>query len=239
MKVFKSILLALLIVPFVSVRAETAINDDIDISDIDDSNDYIAEYAVIDDPFEPVNRVFFAFNEVVDDLILEPVAILYEMVMPKWGRERVSSVVSNLKEPVYFIDHALAGDFDAAEQNMGRFISNSIMGLGGLFDIAAEAGIEPQETDFGLTLRSYGIGAGPYIVVPIAGSFAARDLLGHVADQAMHPWNYFFNQDATTLYSGIRIIEARQRALDVSNDIENIALDKYVTVRSIVYQNRK
>ena len=126
-------------------------------------------HASEDDPLEPMNRVIFGFNEVIDDNILEPVAEGYRFVTPDPIEDSVSNFFNNLGEINTIVNSALQMKLDKTMSSTSRFVINSSVGILGLFDVATSLGIERHREDFGQTLGYYGISPGPYLVLPFFG----------------------------------------------------------------------
>lgn len=194
---------------------------------------------VIDDPFEDANRFVFAVNKSVDTVILRPVAQGYRFVVPVWGRDRVDSFLSNLKEPVNFFNAVLQGNPDKASNAVGRFLINSFWGIGGLFDVAYEADIHPVTEDFGRTLGFWGIGTGNYIVLPIIGPSSTRDAPGRAVDYFIDPFTYVFTTDGLLIKNGANLVNTRESLLEFTDNLEKTSLDEYASIRSIYLQKRK
>lgn len=195
-----------------------------------------------DDPLEGFNRVVFAGNQRVDTYFLRPVAKGYRYITPDFVRTRVGNVSDNIQEPLNMIHSFLQGDVNQGFTTMFRFFINSTVGLAGMHDVAAEAGLKPRVEDFGQTLAVWGVGSGPYIVLPIIGPSNARDAVGTVADWFADPVTYVFNQDGTdwTLI-GVRAgqtLIARERLIDPIDDINATSLDPYASFKSIYEQRR-
>lgn len=195
------------------------------------------------DPLEPVNRVIFDFNTAVDDVILEPVARGYAEVVPPPVQDGVTNFLRNLRTPVIFANEVLQGDWDGAENAAARFFINSLVGLGGFVDIASYNGYEFEDEDFGQTLALWGVGEGPYLVLPLLGPSNFRDTVGSVVDSSADPFNIIANQaeDGIWFLVGrgvLSAIDARARNLDVVEDIRENSLDYYASVRSIYQQFR-
>lgn len=219
-------------------------NHGLNLSDIDEHE----ADEEINDSFEKINRVIFAFNDTLDIMFLKPIAQLYGFVLPQWGRDRISSFLINLHEPVYFINHLLQGNSVDAISTLNRFLINSTMGGLGILDFASEAGFELRASDFGLTLKKYGIANGPYLILPLLGPSSLRDTPAMLVDLAIDPWGYYkfknfnhhqskYNTFIIARYS-LELIDKRQRHIKVIKDIENTSLDKYLTIRSIYMQKR-
>jgi phospholipid-binding lipoprotein MlaA len=203
----------------------------------------VASAGDVYDPLEPVNRVIFDFNTAVDDVILEPVARGYAEVVPPPIQDGVTNFLRNLRTPVIFANEVLQGDWDGAENAAARFFINSIAGLGGFIDLAAYNGYEFQDEDFGQTLAVWGVGEGPYLVLPLLGPSNFRDTVGSVVDSSADPFNIIANQaeDGIWFLVGrgvLSAIDARARNLDAIEDIRENSLDYYASVRSIYQQFR-
>jgi phospholipid-binding lipoprotein MlaA len=194
------------------------------------------------DPLEGYNRGMFAVNRGIDTVLLRPLAKGYHYITPDPIRARIGNVSDNLYEPVSMINAFLQGDFTQGMTNFWRFLINSTIGLGGMHDVAATAGLAPRQEDFGQTLAVWGLGSGPYIVLPLLGPSNLRDTTGRVGDWFLDPVNYALRQDGTdwTLY-GVRAGQAlitRERYLDAIDDIYATSLDPYASFKSIYEQRR-
>lgn len=197
------------------------------------------EGAAQQDPFETVNRGIFAFNEVVDSAVLQPVARAYRGVVPEYGRQRVSNVLSNLRMPVVFANSVLQGDPGNAFSSLFSFVLNSTLGVAGIFDFAgANTDLKVHKEDFGQTMGVWGFGSGSYIVLPILGPSSARDTVGLVADWFTDPFNYADNEVVITR-TVIAAIDARAGVLDLTDEIYRTSLDPYATFRSGYLQKRE
>jgi phospholipid-binding lipoprotein MlaA len=193
------------------------------------------------DPFEKTNRSIFAFDQAIDHAVARPVAVFYNHAVPGFARDGIHNVLSNLGEPVTFGNDVLQGSPDRAGQTLGRVVINSTLGVGGLVDVAAKMGIPPHDEDFGQTLGVWGVGEGPYLVLPLAGPSNPRDATGMVADYFMDPLTYI-SWNNSTLYNGIRtglgFIDLRARNVETLDQIERTSVDLYATTRSLYRQHR-
>lgn len=189
------------------------------------------------DPLETINRGIFQFNYVVDGVLIKPIAQGYGSVMPERGQIMVSNFVSNIKEPVTFANSILQTDPQNTFCTLWRFMLNSTVGVGGLFDVASEVGLKNRETGMGDTFAIYGADAGPYIIIPIFGPSNVRDGIGRIGDLFVDPISYTNN---SVFYSivAVKTIEARHRNMKLLNDIYNNSIDPYSTMRSIYTQYR-
>lgn len=193
-----------------------------------------------EDPIEPFNRGVFKFNQVTDQYIIRPVAKGYRYITPQVVRTHIGNVADNLYEPLNMINGFLQGNFTQGMNSFWRFVINSTVGIGGLNDVASTAGIKPHSEDFGQTLAVWGVGPGPYVVLPILGPSNARDTVGTVSDWFMNPVNYVGDQPSTGLWIALgEGLVKRERLLDPIDDINSSSLDPYATYRSIYKQRRE
>jgi len=189
------------------------------------------------DPFEPVNRAIYQFNEGVDRAVLEPTAKLYRFVLPGFVRNSVGNVFSNAGEFRNILNNTLQGNFVSAYSDFGRLAINSTLGLLGLFDIASDAGIEKHREDLGQTLGKWGIGDGPFIMLPLFGPSNVRDTVGWVGDMYTDPFGYVDPSRARNQIRGVRTVQRRSELLDAKGVIDS-ALDPYQFVRDGYIQRR-
>jgi phospholipid-binding lipoprotein MlaA len=192
------------------------------------------------DPFEPVNRVMFTANHYVDKYVGVPVAEVYVHVIPKPARRGIHNVLLNLGSPVTLGNDILQGSPDRALQTFYRFGVNSTLGIGGLFDIASASGVPGHSEDFGQTLGVYGVGEGPYLVLPLVGPSPPRDLAGHFVDVFMDPLYYMDFNGRHALLVGRHaagLVDGRAQAITEIKMLDN-SLDPYVAARSAYRQHR-
>ncbi len=198
---------------------------------------------VVSDPFEGTNRAIFSFNNAVDDVVIHPIAKGYNAVVPSPARTGVDNALKNLRSPVNFANEVLQGDVDGAGNVVVRAVVNTLLGIGGLFDLAGHEGIEYEVEDFGQTLATWGVDHGPYLVVPIIGPSSARDYVGYAVDSFADPlrW-YLFNIDKKGIYYGkvgAEYLNLRASLVDVLEDLERSSIDYYAATRSAYYQRRE
>jgi phospholipid-binding lipoprotein MlaA len=193
----------------------------------------------VSDPIEPVNRAIFRFNDAVDRAVLEPVARGYRYVAPEPVRRSVRNFLSNLRAPVTLANDLLQGERDRAGTTLARFMINTTLGVGGLFDAASVFGHQPHDEDFGQTLGRWGVGDGPYLVLPLLGPSNLRDTGGRVGDYFFDPLNQCcIGDDAALARFGSSALSEREQALEVVDDLRRNTLDVYATVRSAYAQRR-
>lgn len=197
----------------------------------------------INDPFENANRAVFSFNSAVDRAVIHPIAKGYNAALPKPVRTGVDNVLRNLKSPVTFANQTLQGDAEGAGNVLVRAVVNTLIGFGGIFDVAGSEGIKYEQEDFGQTLATWGVGHGPYLVVPIIGPSSLRDYVGYAVDSFADPlrW-YLFNVDHEEIYYGkvgMEYLTLRASLVDVLEDLEKSSIDYYAATRSAYYQRRE
>jgi phospholipid-binding lipoprotein MlaA len=194
------------------------------------------------DPWERQNRKFFAVNEKLDARVIRPTALGYEKKTPGPLRRGIRNFLSNLSEPVVFANDVLQFRFNRAGTAATRFVTNSTVGLGGLFDVAGQSGIEHHANGFGTTLGRYHVPAGPYVYLPVVGPSTVRDLAGAGVDGLMDPfsWGRFANHFAVdgtkTVVDGL---DTRARADGDLQALTDTAADPYATLRSAYLQSRQ
>jgi len=202
----------------------------------------VAEYAEINDPGEPTNRAIFEFNRGLDTVIVKPAAGMYRHIVPPPVRESIHNALNNLRSPVVFFNDILQGEFGRAGTTLMRFLINSTIGVLGLGDPATDFGFEYHNEDFGQTLATWGVGEGPYVMLPIFGPSNPRDAVGLAVDFLSDPLNWWAtNTDREFISysrSGTRAIDGRARNYDALDDLERSSLDFYAAIRSLYRQRR-
>lgn len=215
-------LLTLLIIGFISIS----------------TNGYTSD----NDPLEPMNRVIFGFNEVVDDNILEPVAKGYRYVTPDPVERSVSNFFNNLGEINTIINSVLQMKLDKTITSSSRLAINSTVGVLGLFDVATSLGIQREREDFGQTLGFYGISSGPYLVLPFFGPSSFRDAPGFYADVMMEksisPVYTELHHEERQAIQATNVIDTRANLLKATKILDTAAKDKYIFLRESYLQRR-
>jgi phospholipid-binding lipoprotein MlaA len=192
------------------------------------------------DPWEKFNEKMFTFNYNLDRYALKPIAKGYNAVMPDLFQTMIDNAFTNLKMPVRFVNKVLQWKLLDASKEMGRFLINSTLGVGGLFDVARqEMGLERQKADFGQTLGVWGAGPGPYLVLPLLPPLTVRDGIGYAVDGATNPLYYYipFWPDSFAMNAG-NTINDRSLNLDLFQGIEESTVDLYSSVRNGYLQRR-
>ena len=190
------------------------------------------------DPLEPYNRGVTKFNEQVDAIVLKPVATAYKEVTPATVRTGVSNFFANLTDVWSFVNNVLQLRGEAAASSFMRVNVNTFMGLGGVLDIASELGIDRYKQDFGLTLGRWGVGTGPYLVLPILGPSTVRDTFALPVDMKGNVVSYVDPVSARNSLYALRAVEVRSNLLRAGSVLDSAALDKYSFTRDVYLQVR-
>ncbi len=196
-----------------------------------------------DDPFEPVNRAVLDTNTALDQALIKPIAEAYRQAFPQSVRDRIRSAIDNLAEPRIFVNDLLQRRPNAAGITFTRFLVNTTVGLGGLFDPATEQGLPRQSGDFGQTLYSWGVDDGPYLVLLFFGPSNFRDALGLGVDLYTTPPALVVTGHAGTI-TGLAVgtvdgIDLRSRNIESLDEIIASALDYYSNLKSLTRQRRQ
>ncbi|MDB5418867.1 MAG: VacJ family lipoprotein [Phenylobacterium sp.] len=194
------------------------------------------------DPFESLNRGLFRFGRAVDRAVVRPIIGGYRRITPQPVRHAVSNVLQNLNEPVVFVNDVLQAHFGPAGRTAVRFVANSTVGVAGVFDPAAKAGLPHHDNGFGSTLGHYGVGPGPYIYVPVLGPTSLRDAIGEGVDYATDPLTWSKFRGATKVEVARTVLSLAHERLDAEQDLRTLdqsAADPYATTRSVYLQSRQ
>lgn len=190
------------------------------------------------DPYEGFNRKVYAFNDALDRHALRPVAVAYRDNIPSPIRTGVSNFLDNLSYPTVIVGSALQGKIGDAFTDTGRFLINSTIGIGGIFDPATHVGLKAHNEDFGQTLGVWGFGPGPYLVLPALGPSNIRDTGGMIADGYIDPtYSEIPTPERYGVYL-IRAVDTRVGLLEADGFLED-AYDPYVTMREAYFQRRQ
>ncbi len=183
------------------------------------------------DPWEPMNRSIYAFNEAIDSAVLRPVATTYIAVTPVPVVQGISNFFSNLGDLWSFFNNALQFKPLEAASSLGRFGVNTVIGLVGIFDVATSIGIERHTEDFGQTLGYWGLSSGPYVVIPLLGPSSVRDAAGTIVEMQ---YSVLSNMEDKTTKNSLQLLNGvnrRSELLQASALVDQVALDKYTFVR--------
>ena len=191
------------------------------------------------DPWESYNRNMYRFNMALDRAVLKPAAETYQSVLPEPARIGISNFYSNIEDVSNTVNNILQGKVDAGLADLGRFLINSTLGVGGLIDIATPAGIEKSNEDFGQTLGVWGVPSGPYFVIPFLGPSSARDAPARYFDP-----RFFYDRDISNVFVrnsllALDIVRSRASVLRADKVLEEAgAIDEYAFVRDAWLQRR-
>jgi phospholipid-binding lipoprotein MlaA len=191
------------------------------------------------DPFEPMNRAIYSFNDGVDKVVMKPLAQAYQAVFPAIVRTGVSNVFSNLNDIVVALNNLLQGKIGLAFSDISRVMINTTVGILGIMDVASDLGIEKNDEDFGQTLGYWGIGDGPYLVLPFIGPRNIRDTVGLVVDWETDPTSYIDPNRDRNAVQGFRLVTRRAELLNASKVLEVASLDEYEFLRDAYLQRRR
>jgi phospholipid-binding lipoprotein MlaA len=190
------------------------------------------------DPWERFNRASFKFNDSLDRALLRPVAKGYVKVTPRVVRTGISNALSNLETVTTIVNDALQGKMKQAGRDSARFLMNSTLGLGGLFDPASAAGLENNDEDFGQTLGKWGVKSGPYLMLPVLGPSTLRDTFARVPDQLTDPVNYLEDDSTRYIIRAFDILDLRADLLSLDEQLAR-SYDRYAFVRNAYLQRRE
>lgn len=200
------------------------------------------ETASIADPLEPLNRSIDGINTAADILFIGPASTIYREGMPQPVQTVVRNFFRNLEMPIIAINKLLQGNLDGFGTAVGRFFVNSIAGVGGLGDVATGMGLPYEDTDFGVTLASWGAPHGFYLVLPLLGPSSLRDGVGKGVDWYADPVRIVArNNDADEALfavSSLRLLDARGGLDAAIRDTRENSLDAYAAFRSLYAQHR-
>ncbi|HDS1650146.1 MlaA family lipoprotein [Stenotrophomonas maltophilia] len=199
--------------------------------------DGAAGNAVAYDPWEPFNRKVHRFNVAVDNAVARPLATAYTHVVPRFARTGVSNFFSNLRSPVTIVNQLLQGRPDDAWDTLGRFLMNSTLGIGGLFDPASKAMVANRKEDFGQTLGAWGWRRSRYVELPFFGPRTVRDVFGLAGDMPLSPIRNIEEDKVRIGLQGLQLVDSRAQLLAV-DDLRSSAVDEYALVRDAWLQRR-
>ena len=194
---------------------------------------------VAHDPLEPLNRQVFKFNDALDAAIVKPVAIAYRDHTPTPLRQGIGNVFNNLQDSWSVVNNLLQLKTDYAYDSLVRVAINTLLGVGGVVDVASELGIERHTQDFGHTLGVWGVPPGPYLVLPILGPSSMRDALALSVDWQGDPLGQLPNEPLRNAAILLRGLDTRAGLLKATSMLEEAALDRYTFARDAFLQNRR
>ncbi len=200
--------------------------------DLDETEDY--------DPWQPFNERMFWFNHsVLDRWLIKPVATGWDKIAPKVARKGLARALDNLDMPRRFVNNLLQARPIGAGRELGRFVVNTTVGVAGFFDVATKLDLEASDADTGQTLALYGVGAGPYLVLPKFPPLTVRDAIGRGVDGLLDPVGYFLPFIANQVKSVVAAVNERSLNLQFFANVEDSVLDLYSAARNGYLQRRR
>jgi len=190
------------------------------------------------DPLESFNRGVYGFNDALDRAVIKPVATTYRDVMPSPVRTGVTNFFANLQDAWSAVNNALQLKGEAAGNSLVRFGVNSVFGLAGVLDLATEMGIERHTRDFGHTLGYWGVGPGPYLVLPLLGPSTVRDTVALPVDDQGNPLSRA-DVPSRNAATALKLVNTRAQLLQASEMLGQVALDPYTFTRDAYLQSRR
>jgi len=225
-------------IPEPMALSEVRTVEDAEYDALFDEEFYFGEDLSTNDPFESTNRAFLKFNRGLDRFLLSPLTRGYQFVVPEIARRGVRRIFDNFNSPSTLVNDLLQLRFVDAGQTLGRFLLNTSLGLGGIFDVGLEAGWVHHDADFGQTLARMGVASGPYLVLPVLGPNTLRDGFGDIVDVLFQPLTYLIGPTPNIWIgtgSGFTKLEANSRSLHA---LEESSVDYYAALRSAYLQAR-
>lgn len=188
------------------------------------------------DPWRNTNQRIFAFNDYFDQLLVRPITFTYTLSAPRAVRKGVGNFFSNSRDINIAVNNALQFKFQSAISDAGRVVVNSTIGIAGILDVASSLGLDKHDEDFGQTFGAWGLGTGPYLVLPVFGASNLRDALGLVLDTAFNPIQYLEEASLRLALFSAEEIDSRSGLLALD---ELVSGDKYIFFREASIQNRE
>src|SRR5215468_3275284 len=214
------------------VQSSKLVEKPADSDNLEEAEDY--------DPWQPFNQKMFTFNhDVLDKYIVKPAATGWSKISPEPARRSLSRLFDNFDMPRRLVNNIFQARPIGAARELTRFLVNTTVGVGGLFDVASTMHIEPSNADAGETLAMYGFGQGPYLVLPTFPPSTVRDAIGHGIDGALDPVSYvlpFFANRAKSIFIAVN---ERSLNLKLFADVEDSVLDLYSAARNGYLQRRR
>lgn len=190
------------------------------------------------DPWEPMNRSLYEINDTLDRSMFKPVAKGYRKVLPVFVRTGISNFYDNLRTPGIMLNNFLQGKGQDGLSDLARLSINTTLGIGGLVDIAGRMGLDEHDEDFGQTLATWGVGNGPYVMLPFFGPSTLRDALAMPVDFFLDPLFHYRNSSIRDKLWFLEAIDLRSRLLSAERVLEK-SFDPYITIRQSYLQNRR
>ena len=191
------------------------------------------------DPLEPFNRGVYSFNEGLDRAVLKPVATAYQNITPSPVRTGVTNFFENISDVWSMVNNVLQAKPAEAMDSLFRVTTNTLWGVGGIFDVATELKIPKHKEDFGQTLGTWGMPSGPYVVLPLFGPSSVRDTAGRVVDIQGNLVSQAYNVPVRNSLKTLDLVDTRANLLRAGDLLDQAALDKYAFTRDAYLQRRR
>ncbi|MET1080275.1 MAG: VacJ family lipoprotein [Pseudomonas sp.] len=196
----------------------------------------VVAQAAEEDPWEGFNRAIFTFNDTLDTYALKPVAQGYQWVTPEFLEDGIHNVFANIGDVGNLSNDLLQGKFRHAGIDTSRLLFNTSFGVLGFFDVANRMGLPRNDEDFGQTLGAWGLGSGPYVVLPFMGPSTVRDAAGKIPDGMLEPYPYMGHIPTRNVTRAVDLIDMRASLLSAEKMVSG---DKYLFIRNAYLQNRE
>lgn len=197
---------------------------------------FAAQAATEEDPWESINRPIFTFNDTIDTYALKPLAQGYQYVTPQFLEDGIHNMFRNIGDVGNLANDVLQAKPAAAGVDTARLIFNTTFGLLGFFDVGTQMGLQRNDEDFGQTLGYWGLGSGPYLMLPLLGPSTLRDAPAKLVDSYATPYPYIDNVSVRNSIWGLNIVDTRASLLSAEKMVSG---DKYVFLRNAFLQNRE
>ncbi|UVL27917.1 MlaA family lipoprotein [Pseudomonas donghuensis] len=195
-----------------------------------------AQAATEEDPWESINRPIFRFNDTVDTYALKPLAQGYQAVTPQFLEDGIHNMFRNLGDVTNLANNVLQLKPHAAGVDTARLIVNTTFGIGGFFDVGTTMGLQRNDEDFGQTLGYWGVGSGPYVMLPLLGPSTVRDAIAKYPDTYTEPYRYIDHVPTRNTAMAVDVVDTRASLLSAEKLIKG---DKYIFIRNAYLQNRE
>lgn len=197
---------------------------------------FIAQAASEEDPWESINRPIFRFNDMLDTYALKPLAQGYQAITPQFLEDGIHNMYRNIGDVGNLANDVLQVKPQAAGVDTARLMFNTTFGVLGFFDVGTRMGLQRNDEDFGQTLGYWGVGSGPYVMLPFFGPSTLRDAPSKYVDGYTEPYRYMNDISTRNMAIGLDVIDTRTSLLSTEKLISG---DKYVFIRNAYLQNRE
>ena len=192
------------------------------------------------DPLEGFNRGVYKFNSAIDSAVIDPITGIYRAITPQFVDQGVSNFFSNLNDISVVANDIMQFKLDQALRDSARFVVNSTMGLLGFFDVAEKMNLPKNNEDFGQTLATWGVGSGPYLVMPFFGPTTLRDATRFPVDGLLlNPVTYLESDELRAGLFGLNFVDIKSDLLTATDLVDEVALDEYEFVKNAYFEQRE